>query len=179
MCNKTFISLIQGNQKFCSIQCRQEFYKPQKVLVNKNYTNILIPNFRDEEEFAQWVKWSAPFLGIEKILKFNNLFPDMRVVILNKIINIELEYYSSNFIHHKHDPNGCDIIFSYIKPKEQFEIKGVPVLSLYSAIKKGNGFHSFEITSEFKNYRNPFINLLKYFYKDDILKTALILPGNY
>ncbi len=49
------------------------------------------------------------------VLRFQTAFPDceaLREVVRGQLqrVRIEFEYESRNFLRHKHNPNGCDVI---------------------------------------------------------------------
>lgn len=87
--------------------------------------------FKNERDFSNWFEENLSIFEFESIKQKNiNSYPDY-VLINNKgkEVRAELEFMSSNFIKHKHDSKGVDIIISVYTTEN--EIGGVPVLSLY------------------------------------------------
>lgn len=55
-----------------------------------------------------------------------------------KKVYIEFEYFSSNFIQHKHNPKECDIIVCWIDdltPEQKKQLEGIEIIELNSLIK--------------------------------------------
>jgi len=87
--------------------------------------------FKNKRDFSKWFEENLSIFEFESIKKKNtNSYPDY-VLINNKgkEVRVELEFMSNNFITHKHDPKGVDVIISVYTTTN--EILGVPVLSLY------------------------------------------------
>lgn len=62
-------------------------------------------------------------MGYE-IVSIQSPFPD--AVIKNKKgeeFSVEFEYRSSNFVSHKHDPNGCNVIICWINDLGEFPVQ--------------------------------------------------------
>lgn len=75
--------------------------------------------FLNEREFSKWFENNYELLGFTKIItKRVNKFPDFRMELKGKEIEIELETLSSNFIRHKHNPDKCDLVICILKDIE-------------------------------------------------------------
>jgi hypothetical protein len=75
--------------------------------------------------FAQ----KAEVAGFE-LLSIGSSFPDALVQKDGKRYRVEFEYASSNFVVHKHDPRGCDLIVCW---RHDFDDSILPVLALSNA----------------------------------------------
>lgn len=75
--------------------------------------------FTDESEFHAWFTFHYSLFGFDEIIKSQRTkYPDIIAMKNGKEVRIELEIYSSNFIVHKHDPAGVDLVICLIKDKD-------------------------------------------------------------
>lgn len=96
-----------------------------------------IKNERHFIEFLLRNEWVQHQVGI-KMFDSNGFFPDIKGHIFNDPttpIKVEVEYRAENYIAHGHSFRGCDMILSFVRNPEIRIIKGIPVVSFYSAYK--------------------------------------------
>ena len=74
-------------------------------------------------------------LGFSCVKTINRGFPDCVAIREGKECRIELEYKSSNFIQHKHDPSKVDMVICWEKDTDL----SVPVIELKS-FAQANGY---------------------------------------
>lgn len=87
-----------------------------------------VEKFSNEKEFVKWFENNFTLLGFSKILeKRISRFPDFKMEMDGKELEVELETLSSNFIRHKHDPEKCDFVVCLLEdirlPVKTIEIK--------------------------------------------------------
>ena len=88
-------------------------------------------------------------------LHFYAHYPDIiaRINHYNEAIRIELEYDAKNFIMHKHDSSGADLIISFIRQTRDYVIKGIPVWAFYE-YRQNNGLsYEFCLTKDVFNQK--------------------------
>jgi len=145
-----------------SVKKTKEKQKEKSIMSEKkqaNFTNFGDLYFRNESDFEKWFEKNYVLFGIKRLLKINRMFPDVIAETFDgMIIRVELEYSALNFIAHEHDPSGCDLIISYVKPFHIENIVGVPVISLFNAkgLKRGATTHDLA-TMELTNYFNSLV----------------------
>lgn len=90
-------------------------------------------DFIPENEFGVIILWGRlyPYLGLE-LLECNHAFPDFIMKTPHgKIIRVELEFKSSNFLTHKHPIDQCDLIICWIKDKKNLDIEIIELRHLF------------------------------------------------
>lgn len=131
-----------------TIQVSDELRKRLKVLAAERdisyielFNNFLEMydglKFKNEKDFAKWFECNLSIFGFKEIKEKNaKAFPDYILIdYKNKEVRVETEFLSTNFILHKH-PLDVDFIVSVYSNVD--EIKGIPVLSLYSGYPYSN-----------------------------------------
>ena len=101
--------------------------KDQKIL------NSWIGDFKVRNEHGVVLIFGRFYeaLGFSGLKSFNRGFPDCVAIREGKECRIELEYTSSNFVLHKHDPSKVDMVVCWKKDKEL----SVPVIELKSFLE--------------------------------------------
>jgi hypothetical protein len=106
--------------------------KVQKKIENHTNFNELL--FWSEKSFEKWFKNNYVILGLKRLRKIDRMFPDVIAETYSgEILRIELELCAPNFKAHGHDPMGCDLIISFVKPFNKKDILGVPIISIFNA----------------------------------------------
>ena len=155
-CGKEFLPTTKHNI-FCSVEClgsytrekipsdkKREYYiKSRRRFIQKakkpNYANFGDLRLWSEEDFEHWFRNNYVLFGIKTLLKIDRFFPDVLAETYDGTeVRIELELNAQNFFAHQHDPSGCDLIISFVKPRRKQHIKGVPVISIFDAEISGN-----------------------------------------
>jgi len=140
-----------------SVKKSKEAKKHGERIRESNFTNFGNLYFRNESDFENWFEKNYVLFGIKGLLKIDRMFPDVIAETYDgMIIRIELEYSAINFVAHEHDPAGCDLIVSYVKPFNTKTILGVPVISIFNAkgLRRGMTTHdlaSMELTNYFQS----------------------------
>lgn len=113
-----------------------------------------VPTCHEERHVDTWMRYNYTLLGFSYVAFYSSSYPDCNCVfdlklskIFPKLYNdekhliynflvgrrngynmaIELEYLSSNFKYHKHNPDNVDMIICYKKDREIFDSYNVPV----------------------------------------------------
>jgi len=90
-------------------------------------------NFENEKQYHNWMESNYKLFGFDSLVKSNKTkFPDLILKKNDKIIRVELEIHSSNFILHKHKKEETDLVICIIKDKKI----GVPILEINNFISK-------------------------------------------
>jgi hypothetical protein len=59
------------------------------------------------------------FFKFDEPPEFNDAFPDAQILFNGKLLFLEFERFSGDFVTHKHDPNKCDLIICWIDDWEE------------------------------------------------------------
>lgn len=94
--------------------------------IHKDLISDIIRQFRREKDFQDFINQFYYLFGLRNILKSDPYFPDIIALDSNNVRQrIEVEYHAYNFIAHKHDPLGCDFIYSIYSNVNT--VKNIPV----------------------------------------------------
>ncbi len=99
-----------------------------------------VEKFANEKDFIEWFKNNYELLGFSKILEHTKQrFPDFKMELDGKEVEIELETSSSNFIRHNHDPKKVDIVICLVNdktlPVRTIEITSFEYFKKFSSIR--------------------------------------------
>ncbi len=149
-CQTSFMPTLR-TQLYCTEQCRKLYHRlkrnkrkrecqqppKEKYIVQ---SRIVQPKpafsyleFKNEEDFSQWFDCNYSLFGVKTIIKHDRFFPDVIARMNDEtVLRIELEFHASNFSRHGHDPNGCELIISFVKNYDQETVQGIPVVSIFN-----------------------------------------------
>lgn len=80
-----------------------------------------------ENELGVIVEFSKNLTDRFEIVSIQDMFPDLILMVDGIKYRAEFEYTSSNFMAHRHDPRGCDIIICWKHDRKDIVL---PVLEL-------------------------------------------------
>lgn len=148
-------------QKIMQDQIERErllHYRSPPVLRPKpNNQDIYDIDFNSEHEFQLWFNQSYFMFGFRRLLKSDPFFPDVIAETIDgETLRIELEFHSSNFASHKHNPALCDMVISFIKPFHKTHILGLPIIAIFEATRDASDTGNYnresrQITPFFRN----------------------------
>ena len=128
-----------------NIKVDEEIWKKlQEEKLKEGYNKIsdiiknkidFVEKFSNEKEFSDWFEENYKLLGFSKIIEKRKFsYPDFKMEMDGKELEVELETLSSNFIRHKHDPEKCDIVLCLLNDKK-LPIKTIEITSFEYLIK--------------------------------------------